>query len=75
MDMKRKIIKVGTSGAVILPKELLKSAGLKIGDTAIVRIGKPSKRKTNPQVRPEVIEWVNRFIDEDRDLLNLLKDA
>lgn len=74
--MDRKIIKVGTSGAVILPKTLLKDAGLKIGDTATISISKTSRKKrAATNIRPEVIEWVNQFIEEDRDLLKLLKDA
>lgn len=44
--MKQKIIKVGNSAAVLLPKSVLISEGLKIGSTVHFTIEKPKKIKT-----------------------------
>ena len=42
--MTQKVLKVGTSAAVIIPKKSLKELGLKIGDE--VRVSVNSRRKT-----------------------------
>jgi len=72
--VKRKIIKVGTSAAVILPKDILATAKVRIGDMVEVSIRKTGKRK-KPSVRPEVMEWTERFIEEDRELLKHLQQS
>jgi len=71
--MNRKIIKVGDSAAVILPKTMLREANAKIGDNIHVNISKT--KPSSPSVRPEIIAWTNKFIEEDKDLLIALKDA
>lgn len=73
--MKRKIIRVGTSAAIIIPKELLHETNAAIGDEVEVTLRKANKDLRTAQVDPDVIEWTNRFIEEDRDLLMVLKDA
>lgn len=70
--MKRKIIRVGTSAAVILPKSILKETDTKIGDEVDIFM-QPAGHISH--VRPEVIEWTRRFMEEDHDLLELLKNA
>ena len=78
MDMERKLIKVGTSFGVTFPVDYVRKERLKLGDTICMNLEKVSSRKQASKrtvIRPEVIEWVNRFIEEDRDLLELLKDA
>lgn len=65
---------VGTSAAVIIPKDELKKHKLRLGDFVDVTIAKASKRKTmpGPLVDPEVIAWTNEFIDSYRPLLKKL---
>lgn len=74
--MKRKIIRVGTSAAVILPKSLLEETQTKIGDEVDVSVQQLDHSKTQAlPVSPEVIEWTDRLIDENLELLKQLKDA
>ena len=40
--MTQKVLKVGSSAAVTIPKKSLKELGLKIGDSVIVVVGKKS---------------------------------
>ena len=71
--MKRKIIKVGTSAAVIIPREVLKEKKLRVGEFVNVAFDKNTESaKKNLQVDPEVIQWTNKFIEEYRPLLKKL---
>jgi antitoxin component of MazEF toxin-antitoxin module len=54
--MQRKLIKVGTSAAIIAPKELLEREGLKIGDEAYFEVSKKSPLP-KAMVDPEVLQW------------------
>lgn len=76
--IERNVIKVGTSVGVTLPKEFVDQERVRIGDRIQFEPQKVSSRKqaqARKTIRPEVIEWVNQFIEEDRDLLELLKNA
>ncbi|MDP3953508.1 MAG: AbrB/MazE/SpoVT family DNA-binding domain-containing protein [bacterium] len=42
--MAQKIIKVGNSAAVIIPKKSLKELGIKIGDEVIVRVDSKARK-------------------------------
>jgi antitoxin component of MazEF toxin-antitoxin module len=70
----RKLIRVGSSAAVILPKEMLQAEQFEIGDMVQVVITKPSKTKSvaEPVVDPKIIEWTNEFIEEYKPLLRKL---
>lgn len=75
--MLRKLIKVGSSTAVIVPKDVLKEQHVSAGDMVNVTISKPSKGKpgTNLAVDPQVVEWTNRFIHKYRPLLKKLASS
>lgn len=82
---KRKIIKVGNSYAVTLPREFIKDGKLKVGDelflssdssvkTIILEktINKPSKNKANTDITPEFKNWVDGYIKDKKTLLEKL---
>ena len=61
--MMQKLLKVGYSAAVTIPKKSLKELGLKIGDEVCVDVDKGRK---------EVVEWTDRFINQYRSVLEVL---
>ncbi len=69
--MQRKLIKVGTSAAVLIPKAVLNELRLKIGDMVHVEI---SKKPISPlaSVDPEMIRWIDEFRKRNRLLLKKL---
>ncbi|MEK7094443.1 MAG: AbrB/MazE/SpoVT family DNA-binding domain-containing protein [Patescibacteria group bacterium] len=74
--MTQKVLKVGSSAAVTIPKESLKKLRLKIGDQLDVEtrqdmmIVRPAKKGS---VRDEeVIAWTKKFIEEYRPALEVL---
>ncbi|MBI3442530.1 MAG: AbrB/MazE/SpoVT family DNA-binding domain-containing protein [Candidatus Sungbacteria bacterium] len=74
--MTQKLLKVGSSAAVTIPKKSLKELGLKIGDEVRVdvnvRAGKVTIESTRATVRNEVLEWTDRFIKQYRPALEAL---
>lgn len=74
--MTQKVLKVGTSAAVTIPKESLKELGLKIGDS--VRLEVDIKRRMvsiEPvalRVNDELLKWTDGFIKQYRSALNSL---
>lgn len=73
--MQRKLIKVGTSAAVIIPKAMLDEQGMKIGDTVRVEIFKKTRDDSRSVVDPKIIQWTDEFIKEYRPLLKKLADS
>ena len=77
--MTQKIIKVGTSSAVVLPKRELEKLGLKAGDSLDV-IYNPEKAifeihpnlENTIKVDKEVLDWTKKFINKYRDTLEAL---
>ena len=73
--MTQKLLKVGSSAAVTIPKKSLKELGLKIGDEVRVDINvtqrvvmiEPAK-----EVNSEIIEWTDRFIKKYKPALDAL---
>jgi antitoxin component of MazEF toxin-antitoxin module len=65
--MLRKIIKVGTSAAVVIPKTELKKHGMKIGEEINVLIS-----KKNDYIDPEIIVHVDKLIKRYRPMLEKL---
>lgn len=61
--MTQKIIRVGNSAAILIPKSLLEEKGLKIGSVVSVSIEKPHKKTPSTIIDKEVYEVGN-------DLLN-----
>ena len=74
--MAQKIIKVGTSAAVTIPKKSLEELGLHIGDEVSMEINKKNRaviivpHKTD--VDRELMEWTKRFIEKYRAALEAL---
>ena len=74
--MTQKVLKVGSSAAVTIPKKSLKELGLKIGDE--VRVAVDAKEKTmvieptGKKVSSELIAWTDAFIKCYRGALESL---
>ncbi len=79
--MSQKVIVVGNSLAVTIPKASAKKLGIKAGDSVEIS-AHPSTRaltvhmqeKGGESVNPDVIAWTNAFIDKNRKLLMRLAD-
>lgn len=79
--MIQKIIRVGNSAAVTLPKSILEESGVKIGakvnvsykaDMESFVIDVSPQRKIKRPVSREFQKWLEQFTDEDRGLLKEL---
>lgn len=70
--MQRKLIKVGTSVGVIIPKAILDEQKMKIGDIIHVEVSKKAHERTHPTIDPKLIQWTEEFIEEYRPLLKKL---
>ena len=79
--MKQKIIKVGNSAAVLIPKSVLDEEGVKIGatvnsthkaDMGSYVIDFPKKATGRSPASHEFNRWLDQFIEEDRGLLQEL---
>jgi len=64
--MTQKLLKIGTSIGVTVPKKYLKERGLKVGDEVEVSI-KPVQK-----VEKELLDWTDRFIEQYRPALKAL---
>jgi putative addiction module antidote len=73
--MTQKVLKVGSSAAVTIPKKSLEELQLKIGDKVSVEIDKEQKLvviRPAVKVNKEVLDWTKRFIDRYRPALEAL---
>lgn len=76
--MKQKIIKIGNSAGIILPKEAKRELGIKLGDNVLVAVQNasmtitPIKEKTNDDVDPKFAKMVDEFINDHEDVLKEL---
>ncbi len=73
--MTQKVLRVGTSAAVTIPKKSLKELGLKIGDSISVVVDTKSRRVVieHPvRVDQEILDWTNGFIKRYRPALEAL---
>lgn len=73
--MTQKVLKVGTSAAVTIPKKALQDLGIKPGDRVNVEIDKVSKTLTVQaavKVDRELLDWTNIFIKRYRPALEAL---
>ena len=73
--MTQKVLKVGDSAVVTLPKKSIKDLGLKVGDE--VRVDVDIKRRrvvVEPawKIEPELLAWTEKFIDKYRPALEAL---
>ena len=73
--MQRKLIKVGTSAAVLIPKAMLEDQKLKIGDFIHVEVFKTAPVSAKTVVDPEVLAWTDKLIKRYRPLLKKLASS
>lgn len=79
--MIQKVIQIGTSIGVVIPKHVAQKTGVRVGDEIELietTDGRLVFEKTQPAaqniVSPDVVAWTNDFIQENRELLDRLKD-
>ena len=74
--MTQKVLKVGSSAAVTIPKKLLEELGLKIGDQVSVEIDKRNQtvliEPVNKKIDRELLNWTKKFINRYRPALEAL---
>lgn len=73
--MAQKVLKVGDSAAVTIPKKSLEELGLKIGDQVTIQIDKQKRVVIiSPILRvdKELIAWTEKFIARYRPALEAL---
>ena len=74
--MAQKILKVGSSAAVTIPKASLEELGLKVGDRVSVEIDKKKRvvaiKAVSGSVDRELVDWTSRFIERYRPALEAL---
>jgi antitoxin component of MazEF toxin-antitoxin module len=75
--MIQKLIKVGTSVAVVVPKKSLKELEIKAGDSVSVAVDADRRRivvEPPAIVDRELVAWTRTFIKRYRPALEALKD-
>ena len=74
--MTQKVLKVGDSAAVTIPKKSLVELGLHPGDSVSVRIDKKQRRvyiePAIKEVDKELLDWTKKFIERYRPALEAL---
>lgn len=75
--MKQKIVKVGTSAMVTIPREVMEQYDWKIGDSINVESSQAEPRVSITSDRSdtsikEVVEWTDKFIKRYRQALEAL---
>lgn len=73
--MTQKVLKVGSSAMVTIPKKSLKELGIKVGDE--VRVDVDFKKRqvvVEPanKIDAELLEWTQKFIEKYRPALEAL---
>lgn len=70
--MKQKIIRVGNSAAVTIPKKILAEHGLSIGQEAEISVSQVEKK---PELSNEFGNWVDQYIKDNRIALEKLSNT
>jgi putative addiction module antidote len=73
--MTQKVLKVGSSAAVTIPKKSLEELGIKIGDKITVHVDQAKRVvtiKPTVHVDTELLDWTNAFIKKYRPALEKL---
>lgn len=81
--MLQKIIQVGNSAAVTIPREIFNQLKLKVGGQVLIdfdteenvlrinpRVKKTQKAKTS--LKPEFVAWADKFIEDNKELFKTL---
>jgi bifunctional DNA-binding transcriptional regulator/antitoxin component of YhaV-PrlF toxin-antitoxin module len=79
--MDQKIIQIGSSGGVTIPKKGLEQLGVKVGDSVETDINFAEKTYTvkfksdsSPKISLEILQWTDEFISKNKELLERLKN-
>lgn len=79
--MQQKVIKVGSSAGVTIPKHSLEMLGLSIGSSVTISIDQKNKRMVVEStdaslagIDEETIAWTKTFVDQYRGALKELAD-
>ena len=74
--MTQKVLQVGSSAGVIIPKKTLGQLGLRVGDRVNVEIDAKQKKvfiePISETVDKELLSWTRKFIDKYRPALEVL---
>jgi len=73
--MLQKVLKVGSSAAVTIPKRSLEELGLSVGDRVRVAVDPRARRisvEVPAVVDAELVAWTKRFIEKYRPALEAL---
>lgn len=78
--MIQKVIKVGNSAAVTLPREFLQETGIKIGDELIIEtnvaaqmfLAKTKKQAGKMNLTPEFYAWLDKISRKYKDVIKEL---
>jgi len=70
--MQRKLIKVGTSAAVLIPKAVMDEQGMKIGDMIDVDISKKGRGSATSVIDPNVLAWTEKLRKRYQPMLKKL---
>lgn len=74
--MTQKVLKVGSSAAVTIPKRSLEELGLKIGDQVNVNVDRKSRafivKARKVKIDRELVGWTKNFIEKYRLALEAL---
>ncbi len=78
--MIQKIIKVGNSAAVTIPKEFLTETGIQIGDELIIEtnvaaqmfLAKTKKQAGKMSLTPEFYTWLDNISEKYKDVIKEL---
>jgi putative addiction module antidote len=73
--MTQKVLKVGSSAAVTIPKRSLAELGLKPGDSVVVEIDKKRKAvviEPALKIDKELVAWTKKFTERYRSALEAL---
>lgn len=73
--MTQKVVQIGSSAGIIIPKESLKELGMHIGDQVQVEVEAKEKTvtiKPLAMVNEELVSWTKGFINNYRQALEAL---
>ena len=79
--MTRKIIKIGDSHGITIPKDAMRQLSLKPGDKVVIEVDRKKqtvtvRRKEQNGMQPdkELVEWTDAFVEDYKDALNELAE-
>lgn len=81
--MVQKIIRVGNSLAVVLPKQFVEKASLHAGEEVVIETNldmraayvRPKTHANQPGLTPEFKQWLDQVVKEEEDIIKALAKA